>query len=150
LTQLENQSGTYVVMLYVEKRRNLVVGRLGTMEFVRGWYAYVGSAFGPGGLRARIRRHVKQTKKKHWHVDYLREHAVVKAIWTTTHPQRLEHQWAALLSADPFNGKPVAGFGSTDCHCRSHLFYFKRRPDERLVRRCLQARVAAPEGIKSL
>jgi len=34
-------------------------------------YAYGGSAYGPGGLRARIRRHLRAEKPLRWHVDRL-------------------------------------------------------------------------------
>jgi len=47
------------------------VGRLGRVRFPAGWYAYVGSAYGPGGLAARISRHLRPSKPSHWHLDYL-------------------------------------------------------------------------------
>jgi Uri superfamily endonuclease len=36
-----------------------------------GAYLYLGSAYGPGGIRARCRRHLTQDKGKRWHVDWL-------------------------------------------------------------------------------
>jgi hypothetical protein len=32
-----------------------------------GTYVYAGSAFGPGGIRARLRRHFRRDKKLHWY-----------------------------------------------------------------------------------
>ena len=32
---------------------------------------YVGSALGPGGLRARVGRHLRRDKRVRWHIDYL-------------------------------------------------------------------------------
>ena len=34
-------------------------------------YLYGGAANGPGGIRARVRRHVKREKPVHWHIDWL-------------------------------------------------------------------------------
>jgi Uri superfamily endonuclease len=51
--------------------KRLSVGRLGEFDLVPGFYAYVGSAFGLGGLRARIGHHPESTAEPHWHIDYL-------------------------------------------------------------------------------
>lgn len=48
-------SGTYVLLVDVPRAATLEVGALGQLEFAAGAYAYVGSAFGPGGF-ARIDR----------------------------------------------------------------------------------------------
>src|SRR5690606_27361384 len=36
-----------------------------------GQYIYAGSAHGPGGIDARLRRHFRREKTLHWHVDRL-------------------------------------------------------------------------------
>ena len=50
------------------------VGAVGTLTFRAGWYIYVGSALGSGGLQ-RIVRHISlaqlRDKQPKWHVDYL-------------------------------------------------------------------------------
>ncbi len=51
--------------------KRLEIGRLGSFNIIPGFYAYVGSAFGPGGLRARIRHHLESVAQPHWHIDYL-------------------------------------------------------------------------------
>jgi hypothetical protein len=38
--------GTYALILYCHRTRRLEVGKLGVFEFRKGWYAYIGSAFG--------------------------------------------------------------------------------------------------------
>ena len=123
---LPNTSGTYILLLYLRKRTYITVGYLGLIPFTRGWYAYVGSAFGPGGLAARLSRHLRQEKKYRWHIDYLRAAATPKQIWYSEADESLEHLWADnLLGA---KGLPIVGFGCSDCRCPSHLFYFSRRP----------------------
>ncbi len=64
----------------------------------QGYYIYVGSAFGPGGVNARVSRHFRNTKKLHWHIDYLRTFLRPLTVLYSHDPRRLEHQWAKLLS----------------------------------------------------
>ena len=59
-------------MLRFSKRLEIVVGRLGVIQAERGYYVYVGSALGSGGLAARVGRHCRREKRLRWHVDYLR------------------------------------------------------------------------------
>lgn len=136
---LTNQPGTYVLMLKMLRRRSLTIGQLGKRSFAPGGYAYVGSAFGPGGLRARIKRHLRSDKKCHWHIDYLTGAARVVGCWFVAGPLRLEHRWAADLAAEPINGLPVKGFGCSDCTCRSHLFYLGSIFDVNGIRKVLGA-----------
>jgi Uri superfamily endonuclease len=82
-----------------------------------GHYLYCGSARGPGGLRARLGRHMRSGKAIRWHIDRLTEAGTVLGAWAF--PGGNECELATALSALP---TPIAGFGSTDCnHCRSHL-----------------------------
>ncbi|NNG01060.1 MAG: GIY-YIG nuclease family protein [Desulfobacteraceae bacterium] len=120
-------TGTYALILRLPRKTVITIGKLGKIGFSGGWYAYVGSAFGPGGLRARISRHYRREKTLHWHIDYLREKSEVTEAWITTDDQRLEHRWAGILAAGPFSGTPVRKFGSSDCRCISHLFYYCKR-----------------------
>lgn len=120
-------SGTYILLLYLPKGTAIEVGRLGRLAFKRGWYTYVGTAFGPGGLAARLSRHLKKEKKYHWHIDYFRAAALPKQIWYSKATKSMEHLWAATISKA--GGMSVIGFGSSDCSCPSHLFFFPRRPD---------------------
>jgi hypothetical protein len=46
---------------FVAHMKLLEIGRLGAYDVVLGYYAYVGSDFGVGGLRARIGQHLKST-----------------------------------------------------------------------------------------
>ncbi len=126
--RLPSRKGTYALILYLPSGCRLQVGRLGEHEFTCGYYLYIGSAFGPGGLAARIRHHVRPPDRPHWHIDYLRTVARLKAVWCICSDIRLEHPWAAAVERMPEVRIPVNGFGSTDCRCRSHLFHVVRKP----------------------
>jgi Uri superfamily endonuclease len=113
--------GTYLLLLDLPMPTRLAVGRLGTFDFPAGRYAYTGSARGPGGLRARVGRHLRAEKRLHWHVDYLSARASIVEVWYAESTARLECLWAARLSALPGASQPIDSFGSSDCGCRSHL-----------------------------
>ncbi len=113
--------GTYALLIHIAAPLSVLVGRLGTVALAAGWYVYVGSAHGPGGLRARVGRHLRPTRVRHWHIDALTGAAPVTAVWAVVSPQRLECVWAATLRALPGARLPVAGFGASDCACPAHL-----------------------------
>jgi Domain of unknown function DUF123 len=64
--------GTYALVLRCSTTRTVRIGRIGTIRLMPGWYVYIGSAFGPGGLRARIGHHTARAARPHWHIDHLR------------------------------------------------------------------------------
>ncbi len=104
------------------------MGRLGEHRFPKGAYAYVGSALGPGGLRARVGRHLETGRRLRWHIDYLRRAADVRQVWTGIHNRRLEHRWASILARMDGAAIPAARFGASDCRCPAHLFRFPDIP----------------------
>jgi Uri superfamily endonuclease len=114
-------------VLYTTRNAIVQVGRWGSLALRPGYYIYVGSAFGPGGVRARVSRHCRKSKSKHWHIDYLREKTKVESVWYNQSQTRLEHRWAKAL-AKCNSSEPVLGFGCSDCGCDSHLFYFSEAP----------------------
>lgn len=136
---LPSQPGTYVLMLEVRKPLPITVGKWGTHQFLSGWYAYVGSAMGPGGLAARVGRHSRVRKKAHWHIDYLRASAQLIGVFWAADSSVREHQWASRLGRMPLSGESVKGFGCSDCECEAHLFYYRHRPDPQLVSRHLKS-----------
>jgi len=111
-------------LISLPRAQTVVVGSLGSIIFAAGGYAYVGSAL--GGLEARIRRHLRAAKKKHWHIDYLLERAPVSRIIVAESGERLECRLAARLGG---RFEAVPGFGSSDCRCPGHLF-FAPSPEE--------------------
>ncbi len=112
--------------LYLYRAGHIRVGSLGVVAFEPGHYAYVGSAFGPGGIRARLGRHFRRDKKTRWHIDYLSSVSQVQGAWVSYGSQRLEHHWAGVLQGLPGAWLPVARFGSSDCHCETHLTGFAK------------------------
>lgn len=121
-------TGAYVMVLQMSRQTRISVGQLGEFSFAEGFYCYVGSAMGPGGLTARLARHLRHRKKPHWHVDYFLQHGVVVEIWEIQSTETLECECAqTMLSLDGAQA-PIQGFGSSDCSCETHLIYFSSHP----------------------
>ena len=120
--------GTYALVFHSSAPFQAVAGKLGLVFLSRGTWVYVGSAFGPGGLRSRLSHHLKPSHRPHWHIDYIKSDLRPVEIWTTTDPVKREHDWATLLSALDGASRPIEGFGATDCKCRSHLIHMTRPP----------------------
>jgi Uri superfamily endonuclease len=119
-----NAPGTYALFLRLARPARIRIGRLGTFLFPAGRYTYVGSALGPGGLRARLDRHFRHQKKLHWHIDYLLECARIASVRVDASGERLECAWARHYLARPDARDVVPGFGASDCRCATHLIYF--------------------------
>jgi len=114
-------SGTYILVIQIPFSVDTEVGMLGKIAFSSGVYAYVGSAFGPGGLAARIGRFIAGPKRKHWHIDYLLEHSEVVAALHRADEKRRECTWADWMRKKTAGS--ISRFGSSDCRCKSHLFF---------------------------
>ncbi|MGM0404931.1 MAG: GIY-YIG nuclease family protein [Thermoplasmatota archaeon] len=91
---------------------------MGEIEFEPGFYLYIGSA--QNGLEHRINRHLREDKKKHWHIDYLLEYGQVIDIKVKEGDSKEECLLAEKI--ERFTEK-IHDFGSSDCRCDSHLFY---------------------------
>ena len=133
---MNQEPGTYALVLRGRREAEIEVGRWGRLRVEPAYYLYVGSAFGPGGLRARVARHFRREKKNHWHIDYLREVTEPVEAWCCHAPMRLEHEWAEALSRLP-GISCVAGFGSSDCGCEGHLFVMSDKPETAAIRSVL-------------
>jgi Uri superfamily endonuclease len=127
-TTMKPGRGTYALILFCPGDKLIQIGRLGVLGLRRGFYVYVGSALGPGGVRARVAHHRTGSERPHWHIDYLRLHTRLDGVWYSHAPVRREHQWARLVQALGGASVPLARFGASDCRCASHLFFFTRRP----------------------
>jgi len=130
--------GTYALVLKLESPLELQVGRLGRIRFEAPYYLYFGSAFGPGGLGARINHHLQPARHPHWHIDHLRQMTTVVGVWYTNDVAHLECDWANAASAHR-GVLPVPGFGSSDCGCYTHLIATPRFPSRSAFRRQLNA-----------
>ncbi len=128
LEGVPSRTGAYALVLYLPRAQRLAVGRLGTFRFPQGTYVYLGQAGGPGGLQARLRRHVLGPRTQRWHVDFLRAYAQPVAWgWRTEFggpDLPLECQWSQALAGLPGVFIPAPGFGASDCRsgCPAHLF----------------------------
>jgi Uri superfamily endonuclease len=136
---MQSRPGTYALVMACYSDQRVSVGKLGRLRLRPGFYVYVGSAFGPGGLKARIAHHRKISKTPHWHMDYLRPALTLKEIWFTYDSSRREHQWADVLAGSRGATIPFSGFGASDCRCKSHLVFFDSRPSGACFRRRLHA-----------
>lgn len=111
--------GVYVLLIWVKRKRKIRIGKLGPLEFARGLYFYVGRAL--NGLEARIERHLRKSKKNFWHIDYLLECSeILGIIYVLTSYGESECKIAFHLGK---RFKAIENFGSSDCRCRSHLFF---------------------------
>jgi sugar fermentation stimulation protein A len=119
--------GSYLLVLRVPRRMKLSVGRLGMVAFRAGFYVYVGSAM--GGLERRMARHRRIAKRPHWHIDVLRAVAEFHSVLAIRASMRLECDIAQVLRG--IGEWNVPGFGSTDCHCETHLFGLTGDPFQR-------------------
>jgi len=122
--------GTYILIVFIENNIQLMVGALGKILFNKGFYFYVGSAMGNYGsstLLNRVKRHVliKKNKSIHWHIDYLLAdfRSLITKVYLIPSIEPLECKIAQELSEICDNS--IQKFGSSDCKCTSHLFYFK-------------------------
>ena len=118
---LPDTKGIYLLELELPASRYIEAGKRGSILFKKGIYIYVGSAYGPGGLRGRLGHHLRPAPKPHWHIDYLKQHAPVKKITVFEVHKEYEHEMALKLSKE-FD-VPLPGFGSSGCGCPAHLFY---------------------------
>jgi Uri superfamily endonuclease len=133
-------AGTYLLVLASRVRRRLQVGRLGEMQLEPGCYLYIGSAFGPGGIAARLKHHRAISRKPHWHIDYLRRHCDLTSAWCV-YGRRLECDWAQRLGSHPAYCVPLPRFGASDCRCGTHLLYADTAPSQAKLQRLLGSRL---------
>jgi Uri superfamily endonuclease len=115
--------GSYVLVVDCDGPVDIEVGALGEIAF-DGPYAYVGSAFGPGGL-SRVDRHQElaagERDTRHWHIDYLLGDGAVRLAAVETYPDR-DIECALAMALREAGCEPVADFGASDCDCGSHLW----------------------------
>ena len=132
MTQVfEKNRGVYALVVHLASDHTIQIGKLGNYDVESGYYVYIGSALGPGGLSVRIKHHAGRTDRPHWHIDYLKRVSKLKEVWFSYSNRVMEHQWAAVAAKMPGARMPIKGFGSSDCGCVSHLCYFSRKPDFR-------------------
>ena len=109
----------------MDNQKKVKIGRkLGNIQFKKGHYVYVGSAM--NSLESRIKRHLSDEKKLHWHVDYLLKNAEITDVIYNESAQKIECELSRYIST---KATGVKDFGCSDCDCESHLYYFKNRDE---------------------
>jgi Uri superfamily endonuclease len=148
MIRIPPKPGSYALEFSLYQPQRLTIGRLGEIFFPQGEYIYMGSALGPGGLRARLGRHLqKDNFSYHWHIDYIKSNTETRSLCylmesagalqldssqvqeKSALPQKpVECIWSQILSALPYANIPAPGFGASDCHsgCRAHLIHFQQ------------------------
>ncbi len=115
-SNLKKEKGTYILRIRLDPGK-----KIRENFYRRGFYFYVGSALGDSiNLKTRIERHLSREKKKRWHIDYLLEHGKIDKIFVSK--EKAEHKIAKELGKKLDS---IKDFGSSDCSCRSHLFFMK-------------------------
>ena len=118
---LNLSKGGYILIVELDSERSIRAGSLGMNIFPEGFYAYFGSAL--GGFKSRINRHLLVNKKPKWHIDYLTNNARITQIIILKTERKLE----CILSQTLLNKLCfIPKFGSSDCHCKSHLYFTDR------------------------
>lgn len=128
--------GVYALLMQMGDDTVMEVGSLGTVEFRRGHYVYVGS--GMGGLSGRIARHMRSRKTLRWHVDHLSSRCTRKRAFPIRTVLPLECHLAEVIGG--LGGAPIPRFGSSDCKCGSHLFFFPQDPSRGVFEAVLEIR----------
>jgi len=107
------------------KDTDIVVGKLGKRHFAKGLYAYVGSA--QTNLEKRIQRHLREEKRKFWHIDYLLDNHTAKTV-KVLFKEASKTEECKMATEISRQNAAVPNFGCSDCNCKSHLFHIEK-PD---------------------
>lgn len=113
-------TGVYQLWIEVSVGLRLRVGRLGRVALAPGVYVYTGRA--SRGLRARVQRHARGARRRHWHIDHLLARAEVHLRRVTLAATDAAAECA--VNQTLAGGETVLpGFGASDCRrgCGSHL-----------------------------
>ncbi|OWT33240.1 endonuclease [Methanobrevibacter sp. 87.7] len=119
--------GSYCLIINLSNDDEIKVGRLyDNLKLKKGYYVYIGSAM--NSLLPRLKRHLSNNKKMHWHIDYLlkSKYANIIEILFTDSKKRIECDLADNISP---KGHGILDFGCSDCNCNSHLIYFNKKED---------------------
>ncbi len=129
IQELPPRPGAYVLVLHLEAPLCLPLGSLGNPALPAGYYVYLGQARGPGGVRARLGRHLRGVGRPRWHIDFLRARARPVAWgWRCARARATapwECRWSQHLAGWPEARLPVPRFGASDCRrgCPAHLWW---------------------------
>ncbi|MBW7898783.1 hypothetical protein B188_11770 [Candidatus Brocadiaceae bacterium B188] len=125
-SRVTSNTGIYCLIIQLLQKYSITIGCLGTFCFPAGFYVYVGSA--QNSLERRIERHLRRKKKTRWHVDYLLRYGQVIYVHTYAGKKDMECMLSNKIENIKNATAPVKGFGSSDCPCYSHLYFFRHFP----------------------
>lgn len=117
------KGGVYNLIIKLSKNKEIKIGRLGAFIFPKGFYVYTGSA--QNGLEKRIDRHFLNWKKLHWHIDYFLSYAKIVKVLKHVGDRNAECKLSRMIGRYDGADVIVNKFGSSDCDCATHLYYFK-------------------------
>jgi len=112
--------GSYILLIEVKTRLEIRT-RARRFELLPGFYCYAGSAL--GSLSGRVKRHLKKSKNKFWHIDFLLEKGKVLSAVLLPSSIKREEEISALLQEF---GEAVKGFGASDCRASSNLYKIEK------------------------
>jgi Uri superfamily endonuclease len=115
-----DMKGIYFLLINCKRSQSIQIGKLGLIDFTRGFYLYIGSAL--NGIGRRVSRHLRVKKNNFWHIDYLlsKRYVNIEKVYCLESDKKIECQIAEKLGGA---AESIEGFGSSDCRCRSHLFF---------------------------
>ncbi len=117
---LPRAPGAYALVVRLTRRATVTLSGERRLGLPRGRYLYAGSAYGPGGIGARVARHLRAGKRSLWHIDQLTAAAHIEAVAAI--PGGDECAIVSEALGLPDAEVPIPGFGSSDCRaCAAHL-----------------------------
>jgi Uri superfamily endonuclease len=120
LRSLPVERGAYALVIDLARPLALEIPRFIGSVLPAGRYVYCGSAYGAGGIAARVARHRRVDKKLRWHMDHLTWPGTVVDVLQAAGGR--ECALLAAVLATPGAHVPLWRFGSTDCAtCPAHL-----------------------------
>jgi Uri superfamily endonuclease len=119
---IDDNHQLYVLNLKLCNNAHIHIGKR-EVYFSEGFYVYIGSA--KKNIRRRVERHYKLEKRKHWHIDYIREYTEWLSVFTLPFGEG-ECALKALVQKATSGTVEVNKIGSSDCRCDSHFLKVKR------------------------
>jgi Uri superfamily endonuclease len=115
-------NGSYILFIHIIEQIPVSFRRK-TAVLEPGYYLYIGSAYGGGGLSSRLHRHIRKSKKKHWHIDQvtMSKSSSIEGIAVSIGKDNECEIAQKLSKIEGMNS--IEGFGNSDCNsCSSHFF----------------------------
>jgi Uri superfamily endonuclease len=117
--------GVYCLIINLTRNKTIKIGKLGSINFKKGYYCYVGSAL--NNLEKRIQRHKSKKKKFHWHIDYFLKYGKIIDVIKIETTKKIECSLSKKINN--FADDRIKNFGCSDCRCKSHLYFFNQKPN---------------------